>query len=80
MSFTQVLKENGCIVSLPPCSYTLSATDVDAVDSIDIMPAVSIKDIIVQGHVSTCMLFKSEESTVLSTTYTIGVPRVMHNV
>ena len=44
----QTVKENGCFVNLPPCSYTLSATDAD-VDSNNTVPAVSIKELIVPG-------------------------------
>ena len=49
-SANKTIGETDCILSLPHCSYTLSATDVDAVDSIDTMPAVSIQGIVVTNH------------------------------
>ena len=43
----KTIEYQGCILNLPPCSYTLSATDIDAVDSIDTMPATSFEGIII---------------------------------
>ena len=39
--FNKTIEYHGCIPNLPSCSYTLSATDIDAADSIDTMLAVS---------------------------------------
>ena len=65
--FFQTVKENGCFVNLPPCSYTLSATD-DDVDSNDTMPAVSIQELIVTGLASTCRQYLSEAVAVTTMT------------
>ena len=62
----QTVKENGCFVNLPHCSYTLSATDAD-VDSNDTIPAVSIKKLTVPGLVSTCTQYLSEAVTMMPT-------------
>ena len=43
----KTIEYQGCILNLAPCSYTLSATDIDAVDSIDTMPATSFEGIII---------------------------------
>ena len=71
-SFTQAIREHGCIDNLPHCSYTLSATDVDAVDSIDTMPAVLIERIVLPGPANVT-LFTSETEAVMPTT--TGTPR-----
>ena len=71
--FIQFFQENGCFDDLPPCSYTLSATDFDAVDIIDTMPAVLVEEIVIQAFASTCTQFISDGVTVLSTLN--GAPR-----
>ena len=67
-SFYKTIEDNGCILNLPPCSYTLSATDVGAVDSIDTMSAASYEGIVIieciTGHGSSY----SEASTLLDAT------------
>ena len=70
----QAIEERNCFVNLPPCSYTLSATDVGALDSIDTMPAVSIEEIILQGVVSTCAIYTISENVTAMTTMS-GAPR-----
>ena len=74
IGFFQTIKGHGCFDNLPPCSYTLSATDADAVDSIDTVPAVSVGGIIIQTLASTSTQFLSEAESVMSTTYKIAAP------
>ena len=74
IGFFQTINGHGCFDSLPPCSYTLSATDVDVVDNIDAMTAVSVEGIIIQQFASTSTQFLSEAESVMSATYKIATP------
>ena len=65
----QVIEEHDCFVNLPPCFYTLSAMNADAVG--DAMPAVSYQQINIQGFFSTCTI--SENVAAMSTMS--GAPR-----